>query len=87
MTDKLLWKRGPWRIYQYNENGRLRVDNVNRLGGSQYPILYTPAGRPWHIGWDHPESIPEDVRKKVFRIKMMQESPAVRLSHKRAYGF
>ena len=72
MTDKLIWKRGPWKLYKM-ENGRLRVDNDNHLGGSQYPlVLKTHWGYPLSVQWDHPESIPEYVTKAVISYKKKQ---------------
>ena len=69
MTDKILWRRGPWEIRK-TESGRIRVDHGMH---SQYPVLYTNKSRPWSVGWDRPEGVPKDVQRKVKSILVKRE--------------
>ena len=69
MTDKLLWKRGPWEIRKTG-NGRIRVDNDMH---SDWPVLHKSNSRPWYVAWDRPEGKPKDVIAKVKSILIKRE--------------
>jgi len=68
MTDKLLWKRGPWEIRK-TCNGRIRVDHGMH---SDCPILHKST-YSWSVAWDHPGGVPKDVIAKVKSILIKRE--------------
>ena len=50
MTYRLLWKRGPWRIYK-SENKHIYIKNVDTDKLTHFVVLKTHWGYPLSVEW------------------------------------